>query len=308
MSHPSSIRFCVALALAVGLQASPAWSQRAPADQQEPNEGIDWTANANIGALNLGSDDVRATGDLSLGIGQDNWGVEAWGQGSYFDFDNDEQFNDTQKLEGAGDGWLRLGGPSEPARFTFRLFVGGANYDSTVQNKTVAGDFADQNSWMGRGSLLLGMDLRPSSTFTAYVGLGGGMQYEWYDVVAPESGGGVMQDDNQELTLLGNGRIDARWMVAPSIISLRLHAFATYFKLTRNRTYLSTTGASDATATTFEQIDVNARGYVDIDAASVLGFRPTLHGGLDYIRVSGEGESESTVLPVFGAGVLKPWE
>lgn len=303
MSRRRLLPCCAAFVLAAALCSNTAFGQTDAGD-----DGLDWTVDANIGALNLGSDDVRATGDATVGIGQDAWGVVVWGRGSYFDFDNDEQFNDTQKIEGAGDGWLHLGEATAPVRFVIRMSAGGANYDSTVQDKTVAGDFADQNSWMGRGALLLGVDLRPSPQLTAYLGLGGGLQYEWYDTIAPQPGVGVVQDDSQDLSLMGNGRLDARWVAAPDVVSLRLHALATYFKLTRNRTYLAQTGASDATSATFEQLDLNVRAYVDIDAASLLGFRPTLHGGVDYVSVSGEGESESTVMPVFGAGVLRPWE
>ncbi|MFW5741513.1 MAG: hypothetical protein ACOC1F_14250, partial [Myxococcota bacterium] len=178
-----TMRLAAWFALATASWASPSWSQGPaprPGASDAQDESLDWTADANIGALSLEHTDMRATGDLTLGIGSDSFGVVAWGSGSYSDFETQQLLDDTQKLEGAADAWAYFGDAAAPVRLTVRASGGGANYDSTWQDKTVAGHFADQTSWMGRGSILLGADLRPSDAFSAYLAAGAGLQYEWY--------------------------------------------------------------------------------------------------------------------------------
>jgi hypothetical protein len=291
--------------------SSPALAQNTATPQGDDTQDgalVAWLADANIGALRLQNDELKAQGDLTLGIGQDWWGGTAWGSGSAYEIDNGAGLNDTTKLEGTGDAWLTTGDAPDVLRLVLRASGGGFNYSSTVYKKA-SGSYTDDDSWFGRGSLLIGGQLRPDPTFHAYLAVGGGFQYEWYDTTGFVASNYTF-DDKQELSFVGSARLEAHWTVAQDIVSLRVRSLATYFQLTRNSEFLAASGGTvsqQLASTSFSQLEVSSRGFIDVDAASFFGFRPTLSGGLDYVRVSGEGQSQSTTVPVFGAGLLHPW-
>lgn len=292
---------CSSSALAQGTEA-------VGSDENEVAPSLEWTAEANVGAMRLESDDLRAQGDLTLGIGHSWWGVTASGSGSAYEMENGTGLNDTTRLEGTGDAWLTTGDDPDPLRLVVRASGGGFNYSSTVY-KAASATYVDQDSWFGRGSLLVGGLLRPDPSFTAYLAVGGGIQYEWYDTTGLVATNFTF-DDNQELSFVGNARLEARWVVAKDVVSLRVRSHATYFQLTRDSEFLaasSGTASQQVASTSFHQLEVSSRGFIDVDAASFFGFRPTLHGGLDYVRVSGEGTTQSTSVPAFGVGLLHPF-
>ncbi len=96
--------------------------------------------------------------------------------------------------------------------------------------------------------------------------------------------------------------------MARDVLSPRVRASVSYFKLSRTNEFIGVTGrvSQQPTITAFSQLEVSSRGFVDVDAASCCGFCPTLHGGLDYLKVAGSRQSVSTSIPVFGAGLPHP--
>jgi hypothetical protein len=91
-------------------------------------------------------------------------------------------------------------------------------------------------------------------------------------------------------------------------VSFRIGSAVTYFQLTRTNDFTGTEASVQSTTkTSFHRLEVSARGFLDIDAAALYGFRPSVHGGLDFVGVSGEGSVASTPVPVFGAGLNHPW-
>ena len=303
-------RVCrAAIVAAIVLSTRLSVAQSVPAGGHGDDDTLAWTADANLGALRLQSSDFRLAGDANVAVSQSWWGVGVWGKGSSYELDSDDRASDTDKFEGAGEAWLRTGKHNSPVQLLIHLSGGGANYSSTVYDRTNAGSFTDETSWMGRGALFVSGLLLPDPSFTAHIAVGGGVQFEWYDTTAAFTGAATV-DDTQDLTFIGYARFAAHWIAAKDIISFRARADSSYFKLSRDSAFLGATAGSVSaqnTTSSFSQLEIYSRGFIDIDAASVVGFRPTVHGGLDYTRVSGGGDTSATFVPVFGAGLLRPW-
>jgi hypothetical protein len=106
----------------------------------------------------------------------------------------------------------------------------------------------------------------------------------------------------------GLGRFRLRWDIWPTWLTTRVRLDAATFRLTRAQTTVvvdPTTGT--ATTSVVErlatQLEVSSRIFLDADMASVFGFVPGIYEGLDYMLLRHGGTAETTLLPVFGAGV-----
>ncbi len=281
-----------------------------PSSEASETPGSGWLVDANLGAARVESDAYRLAADGALGYSTGTWGLGARGNTLAYDEVTSVARIETTKLDGDAEGWLIIGDPAWSARPQVRLTAGGASYDSTYTPEGAgAGPWNDQTSWIWRGTALAGVDWRPGETFSLSALAGGGMQVEWYDYETVGAGQASLTDD-ENTTFRGVARLDLRWTALPDTLSLRLRGDASFFKLTRDR-FSVTAGSTTAIADemlVLSQTEVRTRAFVDIDAAEVFGFRPTLHAGADYFRLSGpEGETTSFV-PLAGAGVLRPWE
>jgi hypothetical protein len=270
-----------------------------------------WLADLNAGAVRLESSDFRLAADARLGYGQGSWGIVASGDAGTYDEDSDAAHRTTDRLSGAGEAWLLLGGAGDSARLQLRASGGGASYDSTYEPKTAAaGPWTDQTSWMGRGTLLAGLVWQPGPDLSLNALAGAGVQVEWYDYTTAGGTIPVTINDTIDTTARGEARLELTWAALPAVLSLRLRGSATYFKLSRDNEFITVapgTANVQTTRTTFSQLEASGRGFIDIDAAQVAEIRPTLHGGVDYVRLSGEGGDLTSLVPVFGAGLLHPW-
>lgn len=293
------------------LFASSTRAQDGTSESEAPPVMSGWLADLNAGAVRLESSDFRLAADARLGYGQGTWGIVASGAAGTYDETSDDAHRETERLTGGGEAWLLLGAPDASARLQLRATGGGAFYRSTYEPRTTAaGAWSDQDSWMGRGTLLVGVVWKPSERFLLDALAGGGVQSEWYDYVTVAKAQPVLIDDNLDITARGEARLELVWAAAPSILSLRLRGTASYFKLSRDNEFISAgrgPTSVETSRTTYSQLEASGRGFIDIDAAQVVGIRPTLHAGVDYVRLSGEGGDLATLVPVFGAGILHPW-
>jgi hypothetical protein len=290
-----------------GVLVLMAFAQEGEASET-PDPG--WLVDANLGAARVESDAYRLAADGALGYATGTWGLGARGNTLAYDEVTSVARIETTKLDGDAEGWLVFGDSTWSARPQVRLTAGGASYDSTYTPVGAgAGPWNDQTSWIWRGTALAGVDWRAGESFSLSALVGGGMQVEWYDYETVGAGQASLTDD-ENTTFRGVARLDLRWMALPDILSLRLRGDASFFKLTRDRfsvTAGSTTTVADEMLV-LSQTEVRTRAFVDIDAAEVLGFRPTLHAGADYYRLSGSEGDTSSFVPLAGVGVLRPWE
>jgi hypothetical protein len=268
----------------------------APSGQASEPPGSGWLVDANLGAARVESDAYRLAADGALGYSTGTWGVGARGNTLAYDEVTSVARIETTKLDGDAEGWLVFGDSTWSARPQVRLTAGGASYDSTYTPEGAgAGPWNDQTSWIWRGTALAGVDWRAGETFSLSALVGAGQ---------------ASLTDDENTTFRGVARLDLRWVALPDALSLRLRGDASYFKLTRDRfsvTAGSTTTIADEMLV-LSQSEVRTRAFVDIDAAEVLGFRPTLHAGADYYRLSGTEGDSSSLVPLAGVGVLRPWE
>ena len=274
----------------------------------EPDDQVDgWLVDANIGAAKVESNNYRLAADAALGYWTGTWGVAAQGTTLAYDETTDAARIETTKLDGDGEAWVQLGDSTSPLRPELRVSVGGASYDSTY-TPVGPGVWNDQTSWIWRGSLLLGLAWRPDESFALHVAGGGGLQVEWYDYESAMRGNVGLTDD-ENTTIRGHGRLNLRWTAAPRALTFRIQSSVSYFSLTRDTfsvTKGNTTNIQDQRVE-LSQVELRNRLFGDLDFAEFVGLRPTIHVGVDYVRLAGSEGSSSTAVPVAGVGLLRPW-
>lgn len=267
---------------------------------------------ANGGVPRLASNDVRFVGDLVIGWKTAALGVIAAGALSYYDFSTGTGATDTTRARGALEAWWITGDIRSPVRFEARVSGGVDYYDSTYVPSgpaSTSGFFHDEDSLLGRGSLLLGVRLSPSPTVLLGVLLGGGLQYESYGYVAADPRDPNVLADTTSMTGRGNGRLLFRWALWPQIVAVRTRAEGSWFRLTRDVFTVSQVARPpSATNTTTEVavIEVQMRAFLDLDVAKILGLVPTAWAGFDFVKMSDAGGEVETTVPSFGLGIVRP--
>lgn len=259
-----------------------------------------FAAHAGLPVLNAGT--TRIDGDLLLGYNGATFGISGFGSIYNYDVTDQTGRSETFRAEGSGDVWgsVKVG---ERVRLEGRLSGGGALYNTDVY--PAARGYYEETSLMGRGSALVGLRIVPSARFVVAAHGGGGLQVElWDGTQIPSNGRRIVFTDEVPITARAVGRVRAQWTTWPSVFSLRLAADVDYLSITRARE-VSTLGPNGLAATISEtslrQIELFARGYVDLDILELLSFRPVIHGGTNVISVGGD----MAVVPVFGIGIRR---
>ena len=259
-----------------------------------------FAAHAGLPVLNAGT--TRIDGDLLLGYNGDAFGISGFGSLYNYDVTDQTGRSETFRAEGSGDVWgsVKVG---ERVRLEGRLSGGGALYNTDVY--PAARGYYEETSLMGRGSALVGLRIVPSARFVVAAHGGGGLQVElWDGTQIPSNGRRIVFTDEVPITARAVGRVRAQWTTWPSVLSLRVAADFDYLSITRARE-VSTLGpnglATTISETSLRQIELFARGYVDLDILEFFSFRPVLHGGTNVISVGGD----TAVVPVFGIGIRR---
>jgi hypothetical protein len=280
------------------------------ADEPRSQTGAPWLLDASAGVPKLKSGELRVTGSLLAGYATNAFGAVAWGSGGYYDFKSGNALADWQRAEGYAEGWWVSGTDKNNARLELRASGGVAYYATSYTGTSII--FTDEDSLLGRGSLLVGGRVRSGQALQASILLGGGVQVEEYSslkVPSAAASQGVSIDDTTKVTFRGEGRLRLRWAMAPTIVALRLHGDGNFFSLRRSDDSIRVMAGSTQTTnsvSTYRQVEAHGRLFVDIDALAFFGISPALFGGLDYSSVSGDGGTVRSLVPIGGLALSKP--
>jgi len=267
---------------------------------------------ANGGVPRLRNDDLRFTGDLTLGWKTKALGVIGRGYLSYYDFANATGATDNTRTGGSLEAWYRTGDDNSKIRLELRLSGGIDYYDSTYVPSgpvSTSGYFHDEDSLLARGSLLAGLLLQPNAKFFLDVLVGGGAQYESYGYLATDPKDPNVLSDTTAISGRGNARLLMRWSFWPSILSFRVRAEGSFFRLTRDVFTVAQLGrpmSAGTTSTEVTQLETTSRAFLDLDVAKLLGFVPALWGGVDYFKIQSDLGDTTVSVPVFGLGIVRP--
>ena len=253
------------------------------------------------------SGNTKLGGDFTVGYNAGQWGVVGRADTGYRDLKSSQALSETGWFEGTLEGWYV--GSDDDLRWEGR-FVGGGSFMETDLTPLDGGDlaFKSEESSMGRGMLLGALRYEPSDEFAFGLWAGGGLQIERYDPLAVNRG---TTDVGTETTtsFTAHARLRTQWSFLPELLAARLRIDAKHYKLTRKS--ITTTVSPGAvtqqeSGTSKTLLDVSNRLFIDIEAASFVGFVPGLTGGFDYLRWSGSDEDTlTTLIPVFGAGIRR---
>jgi len=267
---------------------------------------------ANAGVPRLRSDDLRFTGDLTLGWKTKAIGVIGRGYLSYYDYTTPTGATDNMRTGGSLEAWYRSGDDSSKVRFEARLTGGVDYYDATYNPSgpaATSGHFHDEDSLLARGTLLVGVYLQPSAKFMLDLLVGGGGQYESYGYLKTDPADPNVLSDTTAVSGRGNGRLLMRWSFWPSILALRIRAEGSFFRLTRDVFTVAQIGrplSAGTTSTEVTQVETSSRAFLDLDFAKLLGFVPAAWGGIDYFQISSDAGDTTISVPILGVGIVRP--
>ncbi len=246
-------------------------------------------------------------GDLAIGYNAGLGGGII--RGSAYGYEYSEQgvsSSNTYRVGADIEGWIAPG--NDEIKADFRLKAGYARFDTDVAGEAAGNDaFSDETSDTGRATLLAGVRLTPSSRFAIGAWGGGGGQFEDYNALVVDANNDVFIDDGQKLTAKADGRLRMQATIWPRVLVGRLRADLEWFKLSTTGFELDAlAGTSVPVTVELQQLEIETRAFIDLEAARFVGFVPSINAGVNYISVSSsDGPSESTVVPVIAAGVRR---
>jgi hypothetical protein len=278
------------------------------------SENVLFDINADIPRLS--SDDFKLVGDLLLGYNARGWGIV--GQGAFSEYEfvtpvtlGGGSFTEMSVLDAGGEAWL-ASGQGSALKLELRLFGRFALYDTAHATFSTAPTTQTETSIMGRAGLLGSVRYQPGERFAGGLWLGGGGQYESYDTESFSNNDAAIADlrSTESFGLLLNGRVRAELAVVPRWLVTRLRVDALRYSLTRQKlSTLYTTDSSGNVASFGEsnstQLEVRARLFLDAEVLRFAGFVPGVNAGFDTAYLTTDGESASSFVPVFGAGVRR---
>jgi hypothetical protein len=294
-------------------EAAPAPPPTTPeAPPAEPGATpLAWRLDARAGLPVLKDGDTRLAGDLSAGVSGRTFGVELRGSVGTFDVAGAQgAFSQTDRAEGAFDGFVRLGSPSLAGEI--RLSGGAAYYSTSINVPGAA--FTDDDSTLGRGSVLVGVrGVSPSLDYQLL--LGGGVQYESRGTLAaPTTANATIAiDDTEETKARFEGRGRLRVPFYRDNLAVRLIEDASMFHLTRDASAIRVnTGSTDpgvsqvSSTVSLRQIESRTRLALDLQLLAVGPLMPTVFVGLDVIAQSSDVGNTTAVIPLGGLGLVHP--
>jgi hypothetical protein len=245
----------------------------------------------------LASDQLRVNGAAAAGYDLTSLHLAARGAYSEYDLRSSTTRSDTTRAEGYAElAWLS-GDATSTSRFEVRASGGAAYYSSTYVPLVAGGGFHDEDSILGRGSLLLGGRFAPSEQLRLAFLVGGGGQYESYDRTSVTPGDPNVFSTHDATTLRLEGRFASTFRVFPDRFSMRLRVEADTFSITRTSLSVSRVAGVQQAASASRQVDVSARWYGDFDVLAIGPLVPGVLAGADVVATD---ESGSAVVPMVG--------
>jgi hypothetical protein len=264
-----------------------------------------WLFELNGGVPSVGWGDGKVVADLSVGYGAKQLGFVVRGAVDRYDLSSATLESDYAHYLAGLESWWRLRGPRDELRMELRLAGSFDYYDTTSFPVPVdLTRYYDFDSRIVRLSLLAGVRYGTSSSRLALEAqLGGGGQYEDPDTTT-FPGTAVLFVSDASLSAQGTGRLLARWLVVPRILSLRLRGTGEYFELSRSTLTVSG-GDFSLRNEEASQWQARLRLLFDIDVAAFGGFVPAVWTGVEALSQSGRGPDVSSTVAVVGVGLAR---
>jgi hypothetical protein len=265
---------------------------------------------ANVGALSYEPGDYRLAGDATLGYNGLTWGAVAHGYASDYDLSTQEQLDQTEQRGGRVDLWGATRGSDSPWRFEGRVSGGGDYHDTSSTRRTTAGTvFFDQRSILLKGLLIAGVRHQTSTTALG-IWAGGGPQYELYepDTFSARSVQGITLTSDEHLAARFTGRLRGEYRIWPSYLTTRVRLDVDAYEITRQTEVITNATGSFVTTSTeaqAQQLEINARWFLDVEALRLLDFVPGAGVGFNYFFRTQAEQTESSFLPIAAVGLRR---
>jgi hypothetical protein len=264
------------------------------------------TIEANASLPSLESSDFRINGDVTGGYAWTKFGFLV--HASYLTYDVESvgssgvvTLTQTDAAEARFDPWFHI--PlGRSVTLEIRPTIAASVYDTQRLGATRE-PFRDQSSTMFRGAAIAGIRVVPHPRLGLAALAGGGAQLELFDGVRLVRSRVTLTDETSSSGLV-EGQLRMRYAVVPEWVSVRARGDLTYFRITRDDAVTTVARGTTLTTTStseYEQLEVLLRGFVDLDVLGFFMFRPSLHGGVNIVKV---GDQTATV-PVFGLGLRR---
>jgi hypothetical protein len=251
--------------------------------------------------------------DGTVGYSTKSLGAVASGGINYSDITTSAGENEGDHPYGTLEAWWVSGSPSTPVRFEGRLTGGIDYYDTTLIPKNAPAGSAywiDYDSLLIRGTAYVGLRWKATPRMSLQVLAGGGGQYETQD--SSSAGGQTTFTLNSQtnVSAQGSARLPFRWRIVPGWIGVRLRGDGNLFTITRDTSGVAISGNGSTSLSQLptehdQQVELHGRVFLDADVLSFAQFVPALWAGVDYTSVSGTVDSSTSIVPVFGIGVIR---
>jgi hypothetical protein len=266
-----------------------------------------WVVGLNLGVPRLDFDNLKVAGDAKLGYNGQRFGVVAKGYLSYYDLTSDVLLTDNFLAGGSADVWLTFN-PEAQLKWELRGDLGLSVYDtSSFPIGQAEGDVvSDENSFMLRGSALLGMRAEfPKAALGLW--LGGGSENEQYDELTVDQALDTHIKDHTDWHLMLTGRLRAQFPIVSNILVGRVRGDFLRHSITRDSLSLDIGDrlSTSSVASASVQLEVGGRAYVDLEIAKFFGFVPAVEGGVDYFSLADSAGEVTTTVPIVGIGIRR---
>ena len=261
--------------------------------------------NAGIPAF---SDTVRIVGDATVGYRSTHFGIVSTMGVNYFDLQSTNLVTDNLHAWGGIDSFYLTGKPDSKIRIQSHLSAALDYYDTTtIEAATTRGAtfrFGDYDSLLLRALLEVGVVWRATEHVRLDARVGGGGQHETYDTTSLDATG-VKFSSPETLSGRGTTSLTATWRFWPRHLAARVRASGSLFKLTRETVSFSasSTGRTQEglTSSSETEMDLQGRGYVDLEYLKLFGIVPAAWFGSDYVSTP----AAATIVPVAGIAFFR---
>lgn len=270
----------------------------------------------NVGIPKASAGKSSAAFDVTTGYIWQRWGLEAYlSQYSYY-LDASDTVTVTEKTRFGVHLRYLSGDASHDKRLEFRAEIDGGDYYtsySQLPNSAGGGVVTDRTevSSIARASFLLGYRMVPSPDTRAFLMAGGGLQNDYYSKSGFTSGTGIDQGSDSKTTTSESFRILARagaWKsLVSGTLSVRPELEVSRFSLQRSEFAFASNSdtftTTDPSPKSFTQIEAKGRFFGHAEVLTFWGLSPVAFVGFDFFRLSGDGKTVSSFIPIAGAGI-----